>query len=355
MKKIFKLIAAVLLTATTWAQSPEKMSYQAVVRDAGNALVTSQSVGMQISILQGSVSGSAVYVETQTPSTNINGLISIEIGSGTVVSGAFNIIDWSAGPYFIKTETDPTGGASYTITGTSQLMSVPYALHAKTADSIAGGIIITEIDPVFSSHLSSSITSLDTTNWGNHTIDTDTHIDSLGISQLGFITGMSSETDPVFSSHLASAITSADTTNWGNHTIDTDTQLDSSDIANMGFISGSITPSIEYKKIFMANSNNYMANLSWIQIYSNGVNGELEVTVPNTASASVRVSYSIDNVTPVASTVAVGNSIIIAGLSSARLEITCVEYSNTGPGGILNWTGIGTANGWQIGHVMYEE
>jgi len=355
MKKIFTLIAAVLLTAITWAQSPEKMSYQAVVRDAGNALVTSQAVGIQISILQGSVSGSAVYVETQTPSTNINGLISIEIGTGTVVSGTFNTIDWSAGPYFIKTETDPTGGTSYTITGTSQLMSVPYALHAKTADSIAGGIIITEIDPVFSSHLSSSITSADTTNWGNHTIDTDTHIDSLGISQLGFITGLSSETDPVFSSHLASAITSADTTNWGNHTIDTDTQLDSSDIANMGFISGSITPSIEYKKIYMANPNNYMANLSWIQIYSNGVNGELEVTVPSTASASVRVSYSLDNGAPVASTVAVGNSITITGLSSVRLEITCVEYSNTGPGGILNWTGIGTSNGWQMGHVMYED
>ena len=139
MKNLLALLAAVILTSSAFAQSPEKMSYQAVVRDAGNALVTDQAVGMQISILQGSASGTAVYVETQTPNTNINGLVSIEIGSGTFVNGAFNTIDWSSGLYFIKTETDPTGGINYTITGTSQLMSVPYALHANTADSVVGG------------------------------------------------------------------------------------------------------------------------------------------------------------------------------------------------------------------------
>jgi hypothetical protein len=147
MKKITTILSIGLLTfglslSTVFAQAPEKMSYQAVVRDAGNALVTNQGVGMQLSILQGSTSGSSVYTETQTPTTNINGLVSIEIGSGTVVTGTFNTIDWSAGPYFIKTETDPTGGASYTITGTSQLMSVPYALHASTANSIVCGLSI---------------------------------------------------------------------------------------------------------------------------------------------------------------------------------------------------------------------
>jgi hypothetical protein len=147
MKKIYTLLAALVLTASAFAQAPEKMSYQAVVRDASNNLVTSQAVGMQISILQGSVSGAAVYIETQTPTTNINGLVSIEIGSGSVVSGAFGTIDWGSGLYFIKTETDPTGGTTYTITGTSQLMSVPYALHANTADSIEGGVSITETDP----------------------------------------------------------------------------------------------------------------------------------------------------------------------------------------------------------------
>jgi hypothetical protein len=91
---------------------------------------------MRISIIQNSASGSAVYVETQTPTTNANGLISIEIGGGSVISGVFANINWANGIYFIKTETDPTGGTNYTITGTSQLLSVPYAFHAKTADSI---------------------------------------------------------------------------------------------------------------------------------------------------------------------------------------------------------------------------
>ena len=142
MKKLFTILLAVFLTATVWAQSPNKMSYQAVIRDASDILVTDTQIGMQISILQGSTSGSAVYVETQTPTTNFNGLVNIEIGGGTVVSGNFSTINWANGPYFVKTETDPdgaTGGIAYTITGTSQLLSVPYALYAANAGTATGG------------------------------------------------------------------------------------------------------------------------------------------------------------------------------------------------------------------------
>jgi hypothetical protein len=150
MKKTITLFAALFLTVASIAQNtnktsqtavpinsfPQKMSYQALIRDVSNALVVNQAVGMQISILQGSASGTAVYQETQTLTTNANGLVSLEIGTGTVVSGTFAAIEWFTGTYFIKTETDPTvGGTNYTITGTSQLMSVPYALHAKTAES----------------------------------------------------------------------------------------------------------------------------------------------------------------------------------------------------------------------------
>jgi hypothetical protein len=138
MKKIYSMAIAIILSSSMYAQVPEKMSYQAVIRNADNNLVTSQPVGMQISVLQGSISGTAVYVETQLPNTNINGLVSLEIGTGIAVSGEFANIDWSNGPYFMKTETDPTGGTNYTIIGTSQLLSVPYALHAKTAESVTG-------------------------------------------------------------------------------------------------------------------------------------------------------------------------------------------------------------------------
>ena len=139
MNKIYTLLSVLLLTASAFAQSPEMMSYQAIVRDGSDALITNQTVGLQISILQNSISGTAVYVETQTPTSNINGLLTFEIGTGTTTDD-FSTIDWSAGPYFIKTETDPTGGTTYTITGTSQLMSVPFALYAKTSGNGEGPI-----------------------------------------------------------------------------------------------------------------------------------------------------------------------------------------------------------------------
>ncbi len=140
MKKYLTIIIVILLTAIIFlpqqarAQSPEKMSYQAVIRDTDDNLISETQVGVQISILQSSANGTAVYIETQTPTTNINGLISLAIGEGTVQSGNFSAIEWSEGLFFIKTETDPTGGTNYTITGTSQLLSVPYALHAKEID-----------------------------------------------------------------------------------------------------------------------------------------------------------------------------------------------------------------------------
>ena len=170
MRKLFTILVAVLLTAGLFlprqasAQSPEKMSYQAVIRDASDNLITDTELGMQISILQGTANGTAVYVETHTPTTNANGLVTVEIGTGPT-SDDFSTIDWANGPYFIKTETDPAGGTSYTITGTSQLLSVPYALHAKTAENVTGGV--TETDPVYSGSEAANITATDITNLGN--------------------------------------------------------------------------------------------------------------------------------------------------------------------------------------------
>ena len=139
MNRIFTVLSAVLLSASLWAQAPQQFSYQAVIRNSSNALVSSTAIGMKISLLQGSAIGNAVYEETHTPTTNANGLVSIAIGGGTVVSGTFATINWANGPYFVKTETDAAGGTNYSLTTTSQLLSVPYALHAKTAESIVGG------------------------------------------------------------------------------------------------------------------------------------------------------------------------------------------------------------------------
>jgi len=133
MKKIYSIIAALFITLSMFSQAPQKMSYQAVIRNSSDALVTSSTIGMRISIIQGSIFGPSVYVETQTTSTNANGLVSLSIGTGTPVTGTFAGINWAAGPYFIKTETDPTGGTAYTISGTNELMSVPYALFSANA------------------------------------------------------------------------------------------------------------------------------------------------------------------------------------------------------------------------------
>jgi hypothetical protein len=129
-------LVCLLIGTSIFAQAPQKMSYQAVIRNTSGALVTSSSVGMKISILQGTLSGTVVYAETQTASTNANGLVSLEIGSGTIIIGTFSGINWGNGPYFIKTQTDPLGGTNYTISSSSQLMSVPYALFS--ANGIPG-------------------------------------------------------------------------------------------------------------------------------------------------------------------------------------------------------------------------
>jgi uncharacterized protein (TIGR02145 family) len=122
-----------LAIVSVMAQAPEKFSYQAVVRNASNQLMANANVGVRVSILQGSASGSIVYSETQAVASNANGLVTLAIGGGSVQQGSFANIDWANGPYFLKVETDPNGGSNYSVTSTQQLMSVPYALYAKEA------------------------------------------------------------------------------------------------------------------------------------------------------------------------------------------------------------------------------
>ncbi|HEX2919784.1 MAG TPA: hypothetical protein VHO50_01330 [Bacteroidales bacterium] len=144
MKKLFTFLSGIFLMVGMLAQAPEKMSYQAVVRNSSDGIVANTKIGMEINIRMDSPIGAIVYSETQTPTTNINGLVSIEIGNGS----GFSTINWGNSNYFIETKIaiiEPL--TSYTITGTTQLLSVPYALYAKKAEAIKGGIV--ETDPVF--------------------------------------------------------------------------------------------------------------------------------------------------------------------------------------------------------------
>ena len=133
MKKILTLGFALFMTAFLYAQTPKKMSYQAILRNADYSIISNQDVTVQVSVLKGEENEDAVYQEIHHVKTGPSGLISLQIGMGKSNSGTFSEIDWSKGPFFIKTETDPNGGEDYLISSTTELMSVPYAMYAEYA------------------------------------------------------------------------------------------------------------------------------------------------------------------------------------------------------------------------------
>ena len=166
MNKIYScLLIGLFSIGMAQAQAPSKFSYQAVVRDASGALINKSPVGIQISLYKNATSGTAVYVERHTANSNANGLISIEIGSGTLQSGNFSTIDWGNNNYFIKSEMDPNGGTSYTVELSNQLLSVPYALYANSSAPQK------ENDPEFKASSAASITSSNITDWDNDLVD----------------------------------------------------------------------------------------------------------------------------------------------------------------------------------------
>ena len=124
------LFILLVISVNICAQAPQKMSYQAVIRNSNNSLIVSTPIGIKVSVLQGSVNGTVAYSETQIQNTNINGLVSLEIGMGTALIGTFASINWANGPYFIQTEVDPNGGVNYSVIGVTELISVPYALYS---------------------------------------------------------------------------------------------------------------------------------------------------------------------------------------------------------------------------------
>ncbi|MCD4736204.1 MAG: hypothetical protein K8R53_09190, partial [Bacteroidales bacterium] len=143
MKKTILLLVTVAMFATLLGQTPQAFKYQVVVRDNAGEIIANQSVKFRISIRTGAAGGAVVYRETHPVTTNGFGLANLNIGEGTPVSGTFISIDWGTATKFLEVELDPLGGSSYVSMGTTQLISVPYALHAQSAT------IFQETDPVF--------------------------------------------------------------------------------------------------------------------------------------------------------------------------------------------------------------
>ena len=172
MCKNLMLFLLVIHFNCSFSQTPEAFKYQSVVRNNLGLPLINQAVNFRITVLKGGISGLEVYGETHLTSTNEFGLVSLEIGVGTPVAGQFSNINWADGPYFLKTELDINAGNNFQEMGTIQLLSVPFALHAKTAESLTTNII--ETDPIFSQSPSSGILNSNITNWnsayswGNH-------------------------------------------------------------------------------------------------------------------------------------------------------------------------------------------
>lgn len=138
MKLTLSILLFVTVTLNVFAQAPEKMSYQAIIRSQTNSLVKNSNISLKVIVRQGAATGTTTYEETHLVKTNNNGLVSLEIGTGRIVIGNFSAIAWEKGPFYIETQVDITGGTNYSIIGITQLLSVPYALHAKTAERLVG-------------------------------------------------------------------------------------------------------------------------------------------------------------------------------------------------------------------------
>lgn len=138
MKKLYCIILTITIISGLWAQTPQAVQYQAVVRNPDGEILKNQKVGYEISIISGSISGTPVYTETHIDTTDSFGVSNLVIGKGIPVTGTFDNIDWGNNDYFVKVSIDIYGGTSYTVMGTSQLMSVPYALYAEDANTLDG-------------------------------------------------------------------------------------------------------------------------------------------------------------------------------------------------------------------------
>jgi uncharacterized protein (TIGR02145 family) len=130
-----RIIFMVFFPIFAVAQAPQKINFQSVLRNTTGEVVSNSSVSLRISILSGTITGTSVYSETHAKTTDAGGLMSLQIGSGTVLSGVFGNIDWGSTSHFIKLEADFSGGSNYIVLGTQELMSVPYALYASKTDT----------------------------------------------------------------------------------------------------------------------------------------------------------------------------------------------------------------------------
>jgi len=236
-----RIILFILLPLFGFSQAPQKINFQSILRNSGGEIVSNKAVSLRISILSGSITGNTVYSETHTKTTDASGLISLQIGNGTVFSGVFSAILWGNAAHFINLEADFNGGSNYVLLGTQELMSVPYALYASKTDTSS-----LNLTNRFSGKLNVADTASMLTNYRNglnnklNTSDTFFMLSNYwtGLNNKLNISDTSTmlnpylrkadvianiETDPVFNSSMAKGITGIDTAYWNRKINPSDT------------------------------------------------------------------------------------------------------------------------------------
>lgn len=165
---LFTLAVSLFCTCVAIGQTPQSINFQGVARDNGGQILPNQSIGVRISILDGSQNGTMQMVEVHATSTNQLGLFNLQIGSGTPVLGALALVDWrTGGTKWLRIEMDSSGGTNYQLMGTQQLISVPYALFANDAASLQGNPVSNTAPQLNQSLIWNGLTWVPTTNLSN--------------------------------------------------------------------------------------------------------------------------------------------------------------------------------------------
>lgn len=344
--KLFSLLAMLMVTSSYFSQAPQAFKYQAIARDASGVPMNNQSVSFQISVLQGSASGTNVYTENHNVSTNSFGLVNLEIGSGSTVSGNFSNITWGSNAYYIQTKLDATGGNSYVLMGTSQLLSVPYALYSESSGSGGGASALNDLTDVNAGAPSANqVLTWNGSQWVASTpVDNNTTYSAgTGLSLSG-TTFTNSAPDRTVTLNQSGSTTVSGT--YPNFTISS-TDNNTTYSAGTGLtLSGST-----FSGPWTISGSNIYRNTGNIGIgVTNPINGKLEITGPDTgiyasATGNYNVVVGIQGNATSTNTTGENQGIQGAARNSTTSNNVGGAFFSTGSGTSLNIGVFGRASG----------
>ena len=315
MKGSILILFFSMISIVGFSQAPDLISYQTIIRNSNNELVSNVPVGVRISILSGSSADVLWYQEEHKVSTNLNGLAYLNIGSGILLFGTMSGIDWSKGPFYIKSETDPTGGKNYSLVVVSRLLSVPYSIYAKTAEKLTSPI--TELDPLFNASIAKGITAEDTALWNSESdpffsVSISKGITAVDTAYWNKKLSSFTESDPLFNASIAKGITAVDTAYW-NDKLDSFTEKDPLYNASVAKGITSVDTAIWNQKVGLPQTGNTTGDIlfwngtAWVKIQQ-GLPGQglfLSQTGvpmwsgPVFATLSTNVATSVTNITAI--------------------------------------------------------